>query len=268
MIWRKSARVRLRFINISPRIGILRTPIFFEEQIKGYCSFLYSKHQTPNALEYMIIDQASLTASIILLNENIKINTEQNIRRDFLSDVLENRLEKEELYKIAYYLQFNPDDSYWMLTLERNINKSEMTHEIEVNEELVRYINLFFKERNINAIVSQKSDKIIMLIEYSSFKSLYIKQSKFINQLLKRCLRHFANYTFFVGVSSVVENIEQISILYDETLAALKAKNPKKQVQYFEDLGIESVLFQIPDEALINRFVHKQVGNCSKLTKM
>ena len=93
----------------------------------------------------MIIDKASLTASIILLNENIKINTEQNIKRSFLNDILEARLEKEEIYKIAYYLNFNPDDSYWMLTLERNINKSEMNHEIEVNEELVRYINLFFK---------------------------------------------------------------------------------------------------------------------------
>ena len=30
------------FITISPEIGILRTPIFFEQQIKGYCSFLYS----------------------------------------------------------------------------------------------------------------------------------------------------------------------------------------------------------------------------------
>ena len=41
----------------------------------------------------------------------------------------------------------------------------KLIHEIEVNEALVRYINLFFKERNINAIVSEKSDKIIMVIE-------------------------------------------------------------------------------------------------------
>lgn len=255
------------FINVSPGIGLLRTPIFFEQQIKGYCSFLYLKDHAPNDLEYLIIDQASLTASIMLLNENIKINTEQNIRRGFLSDVLENRLEKEELYKISYYLQFNPEHSYWMLTMERNINQSEMNHEIEVNEELVRYIHLFFKERNINAIVSQKSGKIIILIEYSSFKELCIKQSKFINQLLKHCLRRFARYTFFVGVSSVVQNIDQLSILYDETLAALKAKNPKKQVQYFEDLGIESVLFQLSDDTLINRFVDKQVGELLEVDK-
>ena len=255
------------FVRGPNEIGILRTPILFEEEIKGYCSFLYSKDNTPNDLEYMIIDQASLTASIVLLNENIKINTEQNIRRGFLSDILESRLEKEEIYKIAYYHNFSPDDSYWMLAMERNINESEIIHEIEVNEALVRYVNLFFKERNINAIVSEKSDKIIVVIENSSFEKVYMKQSKFINQLLKHCLRRFENYKFSVGVSSVVQKIDQLPILYDETLATLKAKNPTKQIHYYEDLGIESVLFQIPDEALINRFVTKQVGELLEADK-
>ncbi|MFC2949161.1 XylR N-terminal domain-containing protein [Virgibacillus sediminis] len=248
------------FISISPEEGILRTPIYFEQRIKGYCSFLYSEGNKPNDLEYMILDQASLTASIIMLNENIKINTEQNIRRGFLSDVLSNRLEKDELYKIAYYLNFNSDDSYWMLTMETNVNTSEVSHEIEVNEELIRHINSFFKQRNINTIVTQKSGNIIMLIDHSSFEKVYMKRSKFIKQLLKDCARRYADYTFYAGVSSVVQNIDQIPVLHDETLAALKAKNPNEQVQYFEDLGIESVLFQIPDESLINRFVNKQVG--------
>ncbi|WP_245831733.1 helix-turn-helix domain-containing protein [Oceanobacillus senegalensis] len=263
----KLSEDKVHFIQVSPEIGILRTPIFFEQQVKGYCSFLYTKDEKPSDLEHMILEQASLTASIILLNENIKINTEQNIRRGFLSDVLENRIEKEELYKIAYYLHFNPEDSYWMLTMERNINHSDMKNEIEVNEGLVRHINSFFRERNINTIVSQKSSEIIMLVEYSSFQELYMKQSKFIQQLLKHCSRRFPGYTFHVGVSSVVENIDQISTLYEETLAALKAKNPKKRVQYYEDLGIESVLFQIPDETLIHRFVHKQVGELLEVDK-
>ena len=68
----------------------------------------------------------------------LKLIPSKILKRSFLSDVLEERLEKEEIYKIAYYLNFPPDESYWMLTLERNINQSEINHEIEVNEELVR----------------------------------------------------------------------------------------------------------------------------------
>ena len=57
----------------------------------------------------------------------------------------------------------------------------------------------------------KKSDKIIILIEYSTFKSLCMKQQTFINQLLKYCLRRFAKYAFFIGASSVLENISQLA---------------------------------------------------------
>lgn len=253
------------FISISPETGILRTPILFEQQVKGYCSFLYTSGNKPTDLDYMIIDKASLTASIILLNENIKINTEQNVKRNFLIDVIEGRLDKKEIYKIAYHLNFPPTESYWMLTLERTTNQAD--HDFEVNEELVRQINLFLKERNINAIVSQKSDKVIILIEYSTFKSLCTKPQKFIDQLLKYCLRLFEKHEFYIGVSSVVENISELNILYNETLAALMAKNSKKHIYYFEDLEIESVLFQIQDKILIDRFVNQQLGRLLEADK-
>lgn len=251
---------KTEFIEISSKLGILRTPVYFEQEIKGYCSFIYTDQRKPNDLEYMFIYQASLTAAIILLNENIRIHTEQNIRRGFLNDILDNRLAKEELYKIAHYLEFNPNDSYWMLTLKRNMDSTKLNQEIEMNEELVQHINAFFQQRRVNAIVAQKSGEIIIVIEHSSFKEIFMKKAKFIQLLLKHCTRRFKKYTFFVGVSSVVQSIDQLSTLYNESLVALQTTSPKKQVQYFEELGIESVLFQIPDEALIDRFVQKQVG--------
>src|SRR5699024_10878350 len=88
------------FTEISPGLSILRTPIYFENSIRVHCSFLYKNAEQPTDLEYMIIEQASLTSSIILLNDDIRMNTELNIRRGFLSDMLEDKLDKEELYKI------------------------------------------------------------------------------------------------------------------------------------------------------------------------
>ncbi|MCM3724058.1 helix-turn-helix domain-containing protein [Solibacillus isronensis] len=255
------------FITITPELGILRTPIYFEEQIKGYCSFIYQTGKKPTELEYMIIDKTALTASVILLNENIKIGTEQNIKRSFLSDVLDGKLEQDEIYKIAHYLNFPPTESYWLLTLERTLNHSNISDEIEVNEELIRQIILFLNERNINALVSQKTDKLIILIEYPTFKRLNTVPHTFINQLLKYCLRRFKSYEFYIGASTVIEDLSQINILYNETLAALKAKNPEKHICFYEDLEIEGVLFQIKDEVLIDRFVMQQLGKLLEIDK-
>lgn len=256
-----------RFIKITSDKRLLRTPIYFEQKVKGYCSFLIPKDKVPTDLDYMIIDQASLTASIIMLNENIKVNTEQNIKRGFLSDVLEGRLDKDELYKIARYLHFDPNDYYWMVTIERTNKKENVNDEVEVNEQLIRHLHSFFNARSVNVIVTQKSGNIVILIENKSFKHLSVKQSKFIKQLMKHISNRFKNYTFFVGVSSLVQHIDQLSILFEETLAALKTKNSKENILYFEDLGIESVLFQIPDDTLINRFVNKQIGELLETDK-
>ena len=246
------------FKRYSDELSLLRTPIFYEQQIKGYCSFLYTGQDEPNDLDYMIIEKAGLTSSIILLNENIKINTEQNIKRSFLNDILERRLTEDEMYKISYYLGFNSSTTYWMLTLDRNVKETE--NEIVFNEELIRHINLFLNERNINSIVSHKLDKIIVLIEYPTFEDLNIAQSKFINQLLKHCSRRFSKYRFSVGVSTVISKFMDISVLYNETLAALRAINEQSNISFFKELGIESVLFQIQDEVLIERFVNQHIG--------
>lgn len=254
----KFASKQTTFSPYSKDFSLLRTPIFYEQQIKGYCSFVYPNEEKPNDLDYLIIEKAGLTSSIILLNENIKINTEQNIKRSFLNDLLESRLTEEEMYKVSYYLNFDSSSSYWMLAIDRN--KKDQENEIEFNEELIRYINLFLNERNINTIVSQKLDKIIVLIEYPSFENLNMSQEKFIDQLLKHCLRRFASYRFCIGVSTVIQDFMDITMLYKETLAALRSTNEQSTISYFKQLGIESVLFQIQDEVLIDRFVDQHIG--------
>lgn len=248
------------YVRYSEKLSLLRTPIYYGQQIKGYCSFVYTGDNHPNELDYMIIENAAITSSLILFNESIKVNTEQTIKRSFLNDILEGRLAKEEMYKIAYYLDFNPSSTYWMLTFERYVKESSIENELAFNEEIIGHIHLFLKERSINSIVSQKLNKIIILIEYPTFERLHITQSSFIDQLLRHCSRRFPKNRISVGVSSVIQEFSQTVTLYNETLAALRTTNNRKNVYYFEDLGIESVLFQLQDDVLIKRFVNQHIG--------
>jgi PucR family transcriptional regulator, purine catabolism regulatory protein len=248
------------FVRYSEKLSLLRTPIYYGQQIKGYCSFIYSGDNHPNELDYMIIENAAITSSLILFNESIKVNTEQTIKRSFLNDILEGRLAKEEMYKIAYYLDFNPSSTYWMVTFERYVKGSSIENELAFNEEMIGHIHLFLKERSINSIVSQKHNKIIILIEYPTFEKIHITQSSFIDQLLRHCSRRFPKYLISVGVSSVIREFSQTVTLYNETLAALRTTNSRKNVYYFEDLGIESVLFQLQDDVLVERFVNQHIG--------
>ena len=68
-----------------------------------------------------------------------------------------------------------------------NHNINETTNQIVFNEELIRHINLYLNERNINSIVSHKLDKIIVLIEYPTFEDLNILNQN-LSQLFKTLL--------------------------------------------------------------------------------
>lgn len=254
-------------LEINPQLRLLKTPIYFEDDIRGYCTFVYEGQQMPTELDYLLLDKASLVASTILLNENIKISTEQNIKRNFLNDILEERLTEDEIHKIAYYLKFPPNQQYWMLSLEKMVPENAIHPELEVYETILRQINLFFKDRNIQAIVSLQADKVIILIEYTSFLALAIKQETLLKKLLSHCNRLFKKSDFVIGVSTVCDSIMELPRLYKETLAALTVKNAEKTLYYYDDLETESILFQIQDEQLINRFINKQVGDLLALDK-
>ncbi|MER1986472.1 MAG: helix-turn-helix domain-containing protein [Solibacillus sp.] len=253
--------------KINEDLHILKTPIYFGQDIRGYCAYIYTDGRMPSDLDYLLLDKASLSSSIILLNENIKINTEQNVKRNFLSDILEGRLKKEEISKIAYYLKFPPTEKYWMLTVEKSIISEYEQNELQLNEELIRHIHGFFKERNINAIVSQKLNQIIILIAYTSFEALRSKRDTFLQQLHKHCSRRFKKHTLAIGVSSVIDTMDQLSIIYNETLAALRVKNKQKSIYYFEDLELESLLFQLDDDTIVSRFVQKELGHLVSVDK-
>lgn len=248
------------FFELSADRGMLRTPIYFDNKIRGYCSFIFNDGSAPTPLEHMLIEQASLTASIILLHENIKIQTAQNIRRSFLTDILDEKLDEDEMYKIANYLNLDPEGDYWVFTLEKMGDEDELSLEIEMNERVLRHINLFFKQRGLDSFACYKSGKLIFALEENPDNTMLKDKPKMIGDLLKHCKKKFKSYQFYVGVSSVENNIKSLPGLYKETEIALNTKTDDNTVLYYDDLGVEKILFQISDQSLLDRFVDGQIG--------
>ncbi|MCD2137819.1 XylR N-terminal domain-containing protein [Salinicoccus halitifaciens] len=257
------------FFELSGGEGLLRTPIYFENKIRGYCSFIYTGGSRPTPLEYMIIDQTSLTASIVLLHENIRIQTAQNIRRSFLADILDEKMDEDELYKVAKYLDFDPEGDYWVFTMEKIGNEDELNLEIEANEKVLKHVNLFFKQRGIETFASYKFSQLIVALEERPDNIMMKDKAGMINALLKHCKEKYKNYKFDVGVSSVENNIRSIPDLYKETEIALNTRTDDSggNILYYDDLGVEKLLFQISDQSMLNRFVESQIGDLLEADK-
>lgn len=239
-------------------VHVLKAPIFFEHAIKGYCSFIYDEPNTSTNLHYLLLDKASLTASIVLLNEQVKIHTEQNVRRNFLNDVLATRLTADEIHKIAYYLKFKPDANYSMLVMKHEMGAQDDT--FELTEAVVQHIHQFFQTRHVNAIISPQDQQLTILLDDDSVQQLNLKRHTFFEYLLKHCARRFKTHTFAIGVSSVLPTIQSANTLYEEAQAAIRMYQANKSIYYFEDLELESLLFQLERTDVVDRFIDKQVG--------
>ncbi|KIL45119.1 XylR N-terminal domain-containing protein [Jeotgalibacillus soli] len=237
----------------------LITPILLQQKIIGYCSFLYESN-IPSELDKMILERAALACSTILLNERIRLNTEQRVRRSFLEDILSSQMSKEEIAKRAYYLGFKLHPPFLILNLKRSIKKMLNENELELNEELINQLFMYFKDRNINAILAQKSEGIIILLSEGSLKENFIQIHQMVQKLLDYCAFKFSKCSFSIGVSSSSNAIEDAAQLYNESLAALNVTNKSRNIVHYDSLGIEGILFQVKNEEMIQKFIKKQIG--------
>lgn len=238
----------------------LITPIFLHQNIAGYCSFLY-ENKIPEELDWMILERASLACSIILLNERSRLKTEQRISGSFLEEILSNQLSTEEMFKRAYYLGFDLNPPYTIIALNRLNHHGSFKEVLEFNDELINSLYTFFKNQKINAILGQKSGNTIILLSNDSLLKSHSTIEKLCDKLHDYCLFKFTKYSFKFGLSSTSNTIEDLTNLYDESLAALKIANPIRNIIFFDSLGIEGLLFQINQSDYIHKFIHKTIGN-------
>ena len=78
------------FLEVTPQHKRLIAPIYFRQNIYGYCSFL-TKENTVNEADKMVLGQVALACSLHLLNERTRFNTEQRLRGK-LADIKVNAL--------------------------------------------------------------------------------------------------------------------------------------------------------------------------------
>ena len=111
------------FLEVTPQHKRLIAPIYFRQNIYGYCSFL-TKENTVNEADKMVLGQVALACSLHLLNERTRFNTEQRLRGSFLADILSKRIAMSEIVNRAHYIDFELNAPYFMVAIHRKFEES------------------------------------------------------------------------------------------------------------------------------------------------
>lgn len=247
------------FLEISPTHKRLMTPIYLDRKIVGYCSFLYQE-TAPQEVDKLIIQHGALACSLYLLNERTRFNTEQRIKGNFLDDILSKQISFEEMTKRAYYIGFQLNDPYFMIAIDTLLQKPSVKEELEFNDDLINNISMFMKNRGLNALLGQKSGKVIVLLSECLLLKNKMNKENFCKALIGYCSSKYPQYLFKVGISSSTHSIEEASQLYEECLSALKVANRRQRIVFFDSLGIEGIMFQMKNISPIQKFIRKKLG--------
>ena len=237
----------------------LITPIYFQKEVVAYCSFLY-KDVKLQEVDKLILEQGALACSLYLFNERTRIQTELRMQGNLLDDILSNRINFEEISKKSYYVGFQLNAPYFMMAICLNHQELTIRDELEFNDRLIKGISQFLKDRKINALLGQKSGKILIFLSEGMLLKSENSKKKFCQALHDYCSSKYPSHDFNFGISSSSARIEEASQLYDESTSALQIANHYQKIVFFEFLGIEGIIFQMKNDPL-QKFIKKKLGN-------
>lgn len=236
----------------------LITPIYLQKNIVAFCSFIY-KDTTPQEVEKLILEQSSLVCSLYLLNDLTRIQTEQRLQGNLLDDILTNQITHEELSKKAYYIGIQLKAPYFMIAISVFSQDSTMKEQLGFNDHFINELSIFLKSRYINALLGQKSGKIIMLLSEDTMLKSEANKKNFCQTLFDYCSRKYPFHSFRFGISSSSPSIDEVIQLYNESSSALQAANHHQKIVCYDHLGLEGILLQMNNESL-EKFIQKKLG--------
>ncbi len=248
------------FIEVTPAHTRLVAPVYFRQNIYGYCSFLIEESAV-NEAEKMVLGQVAFACSLHLLNERTRFNTEQRLRGSFLGDILSKRIPKSEIVNRAHYIDFELNSSYFMVTIDRRFEEPSMKEEIEFNDQFMNEIYKFLQRLQVQGLLGQKSGNVIILISESSLLKNHLIKENFCKKLYDYYSNRYPQFVFKMGISSTYASIEDASQAHDESMAALKVPHHDQNLIFFDSLGIIGMLLQTKNLETIEKFAYKILGN-------
>ncbi|WP_138416356.1 XylR N-terminal domain-containing protein [Aquibacillus sediminis] len=234
------------------------TPIYVQKKIIGYCSFGYMEESLSSSdNDSMFIERAANAASLILLNEKTSFEALEELKGNFLEQILLGEwASKEEIVNRGRYMGIDFEDSYYIAVLDYeqalSVNRLK-SHEEHLLETISKYLDI----QGYEALIGRYDEYITMLLPATT------KDKKQLIHLLEKLHDHlqstFKTNVYKIGISNQSNNIAEATKFMEKALIALRVSDRRKVTAY-EDLGILGVLINSENTKVIKEIAKKELG--------
>ncbi|MDA8211277.1 MAG: XylR N-terminal domain-containing protein [Clostridia bacterium] len=243
---------RLTSIPVLDEMGFRQqrivVPILAGGEVMGFVSTFECEKQL-EALDLLAMEQAGTVIALELLKQKAAFAAEQQLKEDFLEELLSGTSDEEILETRAMNLGLNPRGAYQVFAVDvdwayHGGEPGDPDELVAFKKRLVEVINGVVRSTHSKSMVVSKNRFVLIIAALGEGQE--DEDSRKIVRLIEEEVKPRLNgYDWWVGVGSQVSRVGEIAKSYREagtTMEIMKALQRKKKVLLYEQLGIYGVL--------------------------
>lgn len=263
----KLAELNPKFENVSQ----ITIPIVADSIAYGFIT-LVELYKKANQVDIVALEHGATTIALEMMKEKIVFETEKRLKRGFLDDLLEGRI-NGDLNGMGKYNIIGFDTTRPAVAIILDIDGIDNVFEINSkvfrrgnDNKLVKLIESCIKDRDPSAFVNDENNRFAMLYHFSinSEKTEILDDiRKLCEKISKRISKDFPNATYNFGVGNIYYQMANLRKSYKEAKKALeigKLFMGENQIFLFNELGIYRLLFMIDKKEEIVEFCIDTIG--------
>lgn len=231
------------------RTNLFKMPIITPDNHFGYL-FTWEYDKKINKLDLSALKWASTIAALDILNRRLRVDAEIKYKNELLYDILkENINDKQTIINRGSNMGLNLDQGFSVILFElKDLISKYFKDEDFLNEDLQKkYLQSAKKILDQNIIMGDLGTYLIAL--YPDKKQIQEDIKEFIEKILKM-IDKSDRRLIKVGVGNYKEDIISLHESYCQakrTIQVANRLNKKKQIYFFNELGVYKLLYKIDD---------------------
>ena len=228
-------------------------PIVLKNHVYGHI-FAWSLNTSLGSFELSIIELASTTIALIVLQELSVKEVEIRYRSEFFEDLISTDIKrKKKALERAHFFNLNPEDYYVVEVMSFKLKVEDENEDGNYFEDLKDYANNIVKIAeeimeylDLRGIVSAKFNGVQILLGLDKVTRIDERIKEFNQRFYNTLKERFRNMEIRIGVGRVYKGLAKANKSFSDALKTIRIGKAltDKEIITFNELGIFKILCQ------------------------
>lgn len=235
----------------SEKFNELKTPIYLENKVFAYCSFIYFEHLQKEPNDHTFLERISTISTLCFINEKVQFEAQERMKISVLDDLITKQYDSiEEIGQKFKYLKRPLVGPFYvaLVKVDKKTHRENVTDLYPISLELAKQC----ESEDLIVVVSRYNEYCVILIG-SPIKTSNLKQ--IIKRMMSKVQKTFAEYTFKIGVSDEFEDLVEIDTYLLQATNSVRSPF-HENIIFHDDLGFIG--------SIVNTYNYEQLMELAK----